>query len=354
MAASKRAANASAAATFHDHLKELRARLFVVAVVFVAAASVAFSYKDWLLDVLMRPLEGEKLIYLTPAGGFSFIFQVSMYAGLVVAVPVLIYNIFRFIAPVLPSRTRLISVVVMLSSVMLLLAGVSFGYFYAIPAAMQFLIHFADGFVSASLTAESYLGFVMAYTAGLGLLFQLPLIIMFIHWIKPLSPLGLLKFERYMILLSFVAAAIISPTPDALNQVILAAPIIAMYQLGVIGVWISVRRTRRHAPTKIKKQALTSEHKISTPRAVTVPIPQLSKPTKPTPRSIDGVIASTQKPAKGVVIEKSPVSHRGYAMDGVIVRSPRKVVQVPPARQVVRPAIAGRQTGVAGNPKRGA
>lgn len=250
MAAFKRAAQTRAATTFHDHLKELRTRVFAIVAVFITASSVAYNYKEWLLTILMKPLDGEKLIYLTPAGGFSFIFQVTMYVGIIVTIPVLVYNVYRFIAPVLSNKTRRNSILIVLSSLVLLASGVCFGYYYAIPAAMNFLVHFADGFANASLTAESYLGFVMAYTAGLGLLFQLPLLLLFIHWIHPLNPKGLLKFERYWVLIAFIAAAIISPTPDILNQVIIAAPIILMYQIGLVAISVSVYRTKRRQRMK--------------------------------------------------------------------------------------------------------
>lgn len=366
MSASQRAVTKTGAATtFHDHLKELRTRLFVVVVIFITAATVAFSYKDWLLEVLMRPLNGEKLIYLTPAGGFSFIFQVSMYAGLIAAVPILIYNIFRFIAPVLSKRTRVGSLTVMLTSIVLLAMGVGFGYFYAIPAAMQFLIHFADGFVSASLTAEAYLGFVMAYTAGLGLLFQLPLIIMFVHWIKPLSPMGLLKFERYMILLAFVAAAIISPTPDALNQAILAAPIVIMYQLGVIGVWVSVRRkskrglaaaakqaraTKKHAKRQVGKRATPLAEVKLTGEAYASAVPQ-PKPKQPvvaasqkkTPRMADITsVTSAVQSRTPAVKQSAAVRTARMPIDGVVKYTPA-VHAAPKIMSGVLPPAAGLQ-----------
>jgi sec-independent protein translocase protein TatC len=291
MAASKRAAKSRTATTFHDHLKELRWRAFIVVAVFVVASSVAYNYKDWLLTILMRPLGGEKLIYLTPAGGFSFIFQVTVYAGLIVTIPVLIYNIFRFIAPVLSRETRLYSATVVASSILLLAAGVSFGYFYAIPAAMQFLVHFADGFANASLTAESYLGFVMAYTAGLGLLFQLPLLLLFIHWIYPLKPKKLLSFERYMVLIAFVVAAVISPTPDALNQTIIAAPIILMYQIGVIAVWLSVHR-------KKKKVILAATNRAQAQQLPAIsPAPVQSRPPVRTTGGLRRPVVPPQRPA---------------------------------------------------------
>lgn len=258
MAAAKKAAG-SQAITLHDHIKELRNRFFVVAIIFVVASAVAYNYKDILIHYLLKPLGDEKLIYLNPAGGFSFIFQVTMYVGMAVAIPFLIYNLYRFVSPALPERARQHSALVMISSLILLAIGVTFGYMIAIPGALNFLNNFADGYVIPSLTAESYLNFILAYTAGLGILFQLPLILLLIHWIHPLKPLGLLKFERWMILIAFVAAAMITPTPDIMNQLVIALPIILMYQLGFIAICISVAKAKKRArpakPSRAERKA---------------------------------------------------------------------------------------------------
>jgi sec-independent protein translocase protein TatC len=341
VAASKRAAKTRAATTFHDHLKELRTRAFVVVAVFIVASSVAYNYKDWLLTVLMRPLGSEKLIYLTPAGGFSFIFQVTIYAGLIVTVPVLVYNIFRFISPILSKKTRINSVVIVLSSLVLLAGGVSFGYFYAIPAAMGFLIHFADGFANASLTAESYLGFVMAYTAGLGLLFQLPLLLLFTHWIYPLKPKKLFSFERYMVLIAFVVAAIISPTPDALNQTIIAAPILLMYQIGVVAICVSVYRRNKPAKKVAKAQAraLAKEKKALSRQKVPSPQPQRAVPAQPL--IVARAPVATVSPTKPQPLTPPPQRQR-RSLDGVMLSvpvRPRPVpVTLPPRPPVQRPS----------------
>lgn len=263
MAAAKKAAG-SQAITLHDHIKELRNRFFLVAIIFVVASAVAYNYKDFLIYYLLKPLGDEKLIYLNPAGGFSFIFQVTMYVGMAVAVPFLIYNLYKFVSPALPERARKHSALVMISSFILLSIGVAFGYVVAIPGALNFLNNFADGYVIPSLTAESYLNFILAYTAGLGILFQLPLILILTHWIHPLKPMGLLKFERYMVLIAFVAAAMITPTPDIMNQLVIALPIIIMYQIGFVAIAISVAKEKRRArPAKPSRSERNTQKKAA-------------------------------------------------------------------------------------------
>ncbi len=233
--------------TFSDHISELRKRAFFVALVFMVASSLAYNYRDLLVDIIMKPLGDEKLIYLTPGGGFNFIFQVTLYAGLVVAAPMLIYQLYGFIRPALPSRAQRSAGKVVASSFLLMLCGVTFGYFVAVPSALNFLSTFAGTDIAPNLTADSYLGFFLAYIAGLAVLFQLPLLLLFFHWIHPMTPGKLLKSEKFVILFAFVAAAIITPTPDVLNQSMIAVPLIAIYQLGVIAVLFTISREHRRA-----------------------------------------------------------------------------------------------------------
>lgn len=237
------------------HLKELQWRLMIVAGFFIIGAVVAYQYRDTLINLLMSPLHGEKLVYLTPGGGFSFIFMVTIYAGIAVAFPVLIHQLYGFLKPVLPAKIQNKSTIIIISSFALMIAGIVFGYLVAVPNALVFLYSFAGSYVDASLTAESYLSFVVAYTIGIGLTFQVPLLLLFIHAVKPLSPGGLMKSERWVILGAFVAAAIITPTVDPVNQAVIAGPIIVVYQIGVIAIMINVAKTRRIAKKALKQQS---------------------------------------------------------------------------------------------------
>lgn len=243
--------------TFADHIVELRRRLVYIALVFVAGSGLAYSYHEILTRVIMMPLKGQKLVYLTPGGGFSFIFQISLYTGLVVAAPFIVYHLYAFIKPALPPQARRSAGKVVTAAVCLLSLGIAYGYFVAVPAALHFLAGFAGDAVTPNLTADSYLSFFLSYIGGLALLSLLPLFLVFWHWISPLKPGGLLKSERWIILLSFVAAAIITPTPDAANQAMIAGPVILLYQFGVIAVMISIhrqKRAQRHAMHPTDKQ----------------------------------------------------------------------------------------------------
>lgn len=237
--------NSQRVGSFADHVAELRRRLVWIALVFIAASALAYTYHQALADLIMSPLNGQKLVYLTPGGGFSFIFQVSIYAGLIVAAPFIVHHIYAFIKPALPTRAQRSATKVVLCALALIAMGIAYGYFVAVPAALHFLAGFAGDSVTPNLTADSYLSFFLSYIAGLALLSLLPLFLIFWHWIKPLTPGRLLKSERWVILLAFIAAAIITPTPDAANQTMIAGPVILLYQFGAGAVMVSLGRSRR-------------------------------------------------------------------------------------------------------------
>jgi sec-independent protein translocase protein TatC len=261
----------------------------------LTASALAYNYKDILLGVILQPLGDGRLVYLTPGGGFNFIFQVALYAGLLAAAPMLIYQLYSFIRPALPAKAQRSSLIIVLTAFLLMLGGVAFGYFIAIPSALHFLSEFAGSAISPNLTADSYLSFFLAYIAGLGVLFELPLLLLFFHWIHPMTPGKLLKSERFVILFAFIAAAIITPTPDMLNQAMIAVPLILIYQLGVIAVLIAMRRDRR-SRHRYKKEEVQREAPLLLPKSQTekslppTPLtPTLSITTPPIPkRSLDG------------------------------------------------------------------
>lgn len=231
--------------TFTHHIRELRMRLFWSVLVSVAVGSLVYYYHDFFIQIVMAPLHGQKLIYLTPAGGFSFIFMVTFYITMIFVLPFVLYQMYAFIRPAIPRHTSMLSLKVGLAAMLLMAAGAAFGYLYAVPGGLNFLNNFAADYITASLTADSYLTFVLGYVLGIGVLFELPLLLLFWHWIHPLTPKGLLNSERFVIVGAFVAAAILSPSPDALTQTIIAVPIIFVYQLGVVAVLVSIHKTKR-------------------------------------------------------------------------------------------------------------
>lgn len=310
--------------TFADHISEIRRRIAIIVGAFLLASALAYNYKDWLTQFIMQPLHGEKLVYLTPGGGFSFIFQVSMYAGLLVMAPLVMYHIYAFIRPALPPRAQRSAVGVILAAVLLMAAGSCYGYLVAVPSALQFLSTFAGDAITPNLTADSYLSFFLTYIVGLGVLFELPLLLLFIHWTRPMTPKGLMKSERYVILGAFVVAALITPTPDVFNQLMIAVPLIVIYQLGVVAVLVAIRREKKIMPSQHTTREL---------------VPSISSDDTATkvPRANSDIPAAPQKVATQVgrrvstIPRAAPQIARSRPVGG-LVRPSAKRVSAPPSR----------------------
>lgn len=317
--------------SFADHIGELRIRLAVVALLFLVSSSIAYSFRDILVAVVLAPIGDQKLVYLTPAGGFSFIFQITMYAGAVVTAPALIYHLYRFVQPALPKRATRYSLRVIVAATLLMLAGVCFGYFVAVPAALHFLTDFAGDYVVSNLTADSYLNFIVAYVVGLGILFELPLLLVFWNWINPIPKGGLWNSQRFVIVGAFIAAAVITPTPDILNQSMVAVPIIAIYQLGAIAVFVSNRRLRQQEKKERAAKSVYTSYKVTHPVPQPIqeahqPVVQAMTPASPTtPASV--VAPSVPTPARP---RQKPVMVDGF-------RPIRRAAPVRPPIRLPRP-----------------
>lgn len=318
--------------TFTEHIRELRKRLFWSVLVGIVVGTLVYMYHDFFIKLVMQPLNGQKLIYLTPTGGFSFIFMVTFYVTILLILPFLMYQIYAFLKPAIPKRIKHVSIKVILAATFLMALGASFGYLYAVPGGLRFLTDFASGYVTPSLTAESYLSFVLAYVFGIGIIFELPLLLLFWHWIHPLTPKKLLNSERFIIVGAFIAAAIISPTPDALSQTIIAVPIIIVYQFGVIAVLLSIRKTK-----KLQKRALRIKQQGESEPTPT-PVPVQSVVAKPQPQPLPVSQLASQKPSP--VTHPAPAKRRVASMDGMVSKGVRPVVSSPPVQGpgAVRPA----------------
>jgi sec-independent protein translocase protein TatC len=161
-----------------------------------------------------------------------------------------VYHLYRYVQPLMGQQLRRSVLFYTGLSTALAVAGLCFAYFVSLPSALHFLTGMNLANIQAMLTVDSYLTFVTTYLLGAALLFQVPLLLLVINTITPLKPSKLMKVQRYVIVVAFLIAAIISPTPDVVNQALLAIPIIVMYEIGVIFVWLQNRaRARKEQPT---------------------------------------------------------------------------------------------------------
>ncbi len=271
--------------TFLEHIQELRRRLFWVVAVIFLASGVAYPFLDTILGILTAPLGGQQLYYLTPIGGLSFSIKICLYVGILVAVPCFMYHVYRYLEPLIGAKLRQSALLYMGAATILATIGVAFAYFISLPGALHFLTGMELKNIQAMLTVDSYLGFVMTYLIGAALLFQIPLLLLIINRFTPLKPSKLMKIQRYVIVASFIIAAIISPTPDIMNQLLFALPIILMYEIGVVLVWLNNRSRRRKSAEKSLAMPVTPVQPLPQTRPIVAHAPVVVSPVAPVPKT---------------------------------------------------------------------
>src|SRR6195256_1310772 len=244
---------------FLDHLEELRRRI----VYSIAAVAVGFGICWWkverIYDVMQRPIMdalranglAEKLVYLNPTEPFNLYLKVAALAGLFLTSPFVLYQVWMFISPGLYRNEKRYVVPFMVSTITLFTAGGYFGYKIVYPAALDFLIRFGKQF-KPMITISEYTSLFLSIVLGMGLIFELPILVFFLSLMGIVSPGFMWKNFRYSILVIFIVAAIVTPTTDILNMCIFAAPMIALYALS-IGIAYLVHPKQRAA--RREKQA---------------------------------------------------------------------------------------------------
>jgi sec-independent protein translocase protein TatC len=262
-----------------EHLKELKRRIVYVVIAIAIASAVVYGFERVLIDVLLRPSHGQHFVYTSPMGGINFLFNVCLYFGVALSVPVIIYNLLKFLQPIMRDTTQRFIVILSMISGVIAICGILFGYFAGLPAALHFLLRqqFQNGQVEALISIQAYFSFVVSYMFGAALMFQLPLVLVIINRIKPLSPKKMLKYERAVILFAFVAAFIMNPTPNLIDQLLTVVPVLISYQFGIVIVWFINRRTNQRRYGKLFDQDATArQERLAKARgAIPLPIPDL-------------------------------------------------------------------------------
>lgn len=238
---------------FLDHLEELRRRL-VYSIAAVAVGFFACWWKvEWIYDIMQRPIldalrangMSEKLVYLNPVEPFNLYLKIAALAGLFVTSPFVLYQVWMFISPGLYRHEKRYVVPFMFSTIVLFITGGYFGYKIVYPQALGFLIHFGRQF-QPMITISEYTSLFLSIILGMGLIFEMPILIFFLALMGIVSAGFMLKNFRYAILLIFIVAAIVTPTPDVLSMCIFAAPMVALYAVSIAIAWF-VHPSRRRA-----------------------------------------------------------------------------------------------------------
>lgn len=241
-----------AAMSFLEHLEELRRRIIYSIIAVAAGFGACWAYHERIYDIMQRPIMtalklnglAEKLVYLNPTEPFNLYLKVTFLAGLFVASPFVLYQVWMFISPGLYRHEQRYVLPFMFSTVFLFLAGGVFGYKIVYPAALNFLIEFGKQF-QPMITVGEYTDLFLTIIIGMGLIFELPILVFFLALMGIVNAGWMWRNFRYSILVIFIIAAIVTPTTDILNMCIFAAPMVALYGVSIGIAWLVHPKQRR-------------------------------------------------------------------------------------------------------------
>jgi sec-independent protein translocase protein TatC len=227
--------------TFLEHLEELRVRLIRSVIALVAGFAASWTFHEEIFHFLTEPLRkaypGVKFITTGPSEALILYMKMAFFVGIFLVAPYLLYQVWAFVAPGLYAHEKRYAVPFIVAGSLFFLGGAAFGHYVLFPTTFGFLVQFGGTDMQFLPKVDEYYTFYSWFLLGLGLVFQTPVVIFVLARIGLVTPGFLLRHFKYAVLISFIAAAIITPTPDVMSQTMLALPMLALYILGVAVAW---------------------------------------------------------------------------------------------------------------------
>ncbi len=221
------------ARSFFDHLDELRVRLMKSIAAFVIAVFVFYPFSRDVLHLLVKPVG--QLMFTSPSDAFMAHITLSLWGGLFLAFPVILYQVWQFVSSGLIEKEQRYILIFGPFSLILFLIGGLFAYFVVIPISLKFLLSFSSEAIVPMIEIKNYISFVGSFILCFGVIFELPLIIMFLTKIGIATPAFLVQKRRHAIILMLIVSAVLTP-PDVISQLLMALPLIVLYE---ISIWVS-------------------------------------------------------------------------------------------------------------------
>ena len=222
-----------------SHLQELRKRLILSFIAIGVGFGLCYAFADSIFDILAAPLlnvmpKGGSLIFISVAEAFFTYMKVAFIASVILTSPFLLYQIWAFVAPGLYQKEKKYVIPFVLGGSLFFAVGVLFGYFVAIPVGFKFLLGYATDVIKPMPSMKEYLSFSIKFLLAFGLVFEFPVVLVLLAKIGIIDAKMLARQRKYAILLIFVVAAAVTPSPDLISQVIMALPLMALYELSIL------------------------------------------------------------------------------------------------------------------------
>lgn len=236
-------------------LEKSRKVIIWMLIIIVLAASLVYIKANLLIDILVRPLNGLPLHFMTPSEGLMAKLKISFLGGLVIAAPFIAFLIVRLVGPLLTKKVRrLLIFLVIPLAFLLFLGGMYFGYTLVIPTTIKFLIESGKGFMIPLLSASKYFSFIISLLFCIGLIFGLPLVLVAISRVGIITSKMLKKKRKITIMLAVIVTAIVTPTADAFTLIIVTLPVLVLYEISIWTIFLFEKNDIRKERKELKNQ----------------------------------------------------------------------------------------------------
>jgi sec-independent protein translocase protein TatC len=245
--------------TFLEHLEELRSRLVRSVIALVVGFAACWNFREQIFQFMTRPLRNagftDQFVFMGPADALLLYMKMAFFVGIFVASPYLLWEVWAFISPGLYRNEKLYAIPFIGFGSLFFLGGAAFGHYFLFPMTFQFLGGFGGPEIRFMPRIDDYYTFYSWFLLGLGLVFQIPVVIFVLARIGLVTPGFLLRGWKWAVVGSFVLAAFVTPTPDAVTAAFLAGPMIGLYFLGVAVAWVFGRDRKKAAADDVSVEA---------------------------------------------------------------------------------------------------
>jgi sec-independent protein translocase protein TatC len=222
-----------------SHLEELKARIIRILITIGIGFGVCYLFKEWSFKVITKPLIAalpahSSMIFTGLPEAFFIHMKIAFFASLFLTAPYTLFEIWRFVSPGLYKKEKRLVIPFLFFSTLLFSGGILFGYFIALPPAFRFFVSFSTDFLKPMISFREYLSLTLKFLLAFGLSFEMPIFIFFLAKIGVVNSKMLAKQRRFAILIIFIVAAVFTPSPDVISQILMAVPLLILYEVGII------------------------------------------------------------------------------------------------------------------------
>lgn len=226
--------------TLTEHLQELRGCLIKSIAALILGTGCSIYFLQDIMDILTAA--AKELYYMRPAEAFMIYMKVALLSGLILSSPFILYELYSFVRPALTLRERRFTLICIPLSLVLFITGMLFSYSFVFPRGLEFFLGFAAGKVNPLISMDSYLDFMLMLVVPFGFAFNVPVVLTLLAYLNIISAKMLMKYQRHVILVAFIIAGVITPTPDIITQTLLAVPLILLYEVSIVIIKCVLRR----------------------------------------------------------------------------------------------------------------